>query len=150
MAIRNTIKLKKYVDIIEELPRAGTDIKPGMLVELNSDGKVEPHDDEDENVLPMFALEDELQGGTIDDDYDTEDEPVQVWVPQRGEIVWALIDEGADPNVGDFVSSNGAGRVKIFTNFADDTTVYPTAIVGQVIESKDTDGEEHRVKIRII
>ena len=107
---KNTIKLKKYSDVIEEFV-AGAAITPGMLVALDENGKVEPHGTAEGNAIPMFALEDELQGKTIEDEYATDD-PVQVWVAGRGDIVYALANSGATINVGDFLVSAGDGTLK--------------------------------------
>ena len=150
---KKTIKLKKYLDIVEELSKNdGNDITPGMLLGLESDGRVQPHDDQGGDVLPMFALEDELQGGTINDDYDTEDDPVQVWVPVRGEIVYAVAASGAI-SAGDFVESNGDGKLRALDedDYASDDYQAGNRIVGQAVAGKETiSGNEDRVQVRII
>ena len=105
---KNTIKLKKYSDVIEEFVAAGA-ITPGMLLELGSNGKVAPHSKADGNAIPMFALEDELQGKTIDDVYAAYD-PVQVWIAGRGDIVNAIA--GDTITAGDFLVSAGNGKLK--------------------------------------
>ena len=105
---KNTIKLKKYSDVIEEFVAAGA-IIPGMLLELDSNGKVAPHSKPDGNAIPMFALEDELQGKTIDDAY-ANGSPVQVWVAGRGDIVNAIA--GAEIAAGNFLVSDGTGKLK--------------------------------------
>ena len=105
---KNTIKLKKYSDVIEEFV-AGAAITPGMLVALNASGAVIPHGEAAGNAIPMFALEDELQGKTIDDAYAAGD-PVQVWVAGRGDIVNAIA--GAQIAAGDFLVSDGTGKLK--------------------------------------
>jgi len=105
---KNTIKLKKYSDVIEEFV-AGAAITPGMLVALNASGAVIPHGEAAGNAIPMFALEDELQGKTIDDAYAAGD-PVQVWVAGRGDIVNAIA--GAEIAAGDFLVSDGTGKLK--------------------------------------
>lgn len=105
---KNTIKLKKYSDVIEEFV-AGAAITPGMLVALNASGAVIPHGEAAGNAIPMFALEDELQGKTIDDAYEA-GAPVQVWVAGRGDIVNAIA--GAQIAAGDFLVSDGTGKLK--------------------------------------
>ena len=105
---KNTIKLKKYSDVIEEFV-AGAAITPGMLVALNASGAVIPHGEAAGNAIPMFALEDELQGKTIDDAYEV-GAPVQVWVAGRGDIVNAIA--GAEIAAGDFLVSDGTGKLK--------------------------------------
>lgn len=103
----NTIKVKKYLDIIKEKV-ANAAITPGMLIELMSTGKVRAHATSGGNALPMFALEDELQGNGIDTDY-AADGQVQCWYPQRGEEVYAIIADGEAIAIGDFLVSNGDG-----------------------------------------
>lgn len=110
---KNTIKLKKYSDVIEEFV-AADEITPGMLLELNSDGEVAPHSVAGGSAYPMFALEDELQGKTIDDDYAADDQ-VQVWLPGRGDIVNALVS-GVNVAVGDFLMSAGDGSLEKFAS----------------------------------
>jgi len=105
---KNTIKLKKYSDVIEEFV-AGAAITPGMLVALNASGAVIPHGVASGNAIPMFALEDELQGKTIDDEY-AADDPVQVWIAGRGDIVNAIA--GDTITAGAFLVSAGNGKLK--------------------------------------
>jgi len=110
-----TIKLKKYSDVIEEYIAGGT-ILPGMIVLLKDDGVVEAHDDDAPAAfLPMVALEDELQGKSIDDTYASGD-PVQCWIPYRGDIFLGILEDGADVVVGDFLESNGTGYLQKFTS----------------------------------
>lgn len=145
---KETIKLKKYVDIVEEYEAAGT-ITPGMLVELASATTVQAHSDEDGNALPMFALEDELQGNGISDDYSAED-MVQVWVPVRGEIVNAILASGENASVGNFVTSNGDGKLKVMESLVSTGDVDTNEIVGQVIVASNASVADTRVQIRVI
>lgn len=157
--VKHTIKLKNYLNIFEELV-ASEAITPGMLIELTSAGEVKKHATASGNALPMFATEDALQGKTIDDAYAHED-PVQVWVPQRGDIVNALLADGQHVEIGDFLESNGTGYLQKYV--ADIITshstgvIYGNAIVGQAIEHVDLSGSEGthpesglRIKVRII
>lgn len=102
----NTIKLKKYSDVIEEYVAGGA-ITPGMLVAYGADKKVVVQPSTD--AMALFALEDELQGKGIDEAYAAND-PVQVWIPYRGDQVNALIS-GADVEAGDFLQSGGDGSL---------------------------------------
>lgn len=136
---KNTIKLKKYSDVIEEFV-AGAAITPGMLVALNASGAVIPHNAADGNAIPMFALEDELQGKTIDNAYAAGD-PVQVWVAGRGDIVNAIA--GAAITAGDFLVSDGTGKLKP----AGTAAVQAHSIVGQALAAASS-GD--RVAVRII
>lgn len=132
----NTIKLKNYLNIFEEYAAAAA-ITPGHLIELTSANKVQVHSDLDGFVLPMFAIEDDLQGKGIDDDYALNDR-VQVWIPQRGDFVNAILFDGESVVIGDKVVSNGDGTLKkldAVTSFGNDGT-----IIGVVVEATDMSG----------
>jgi hypothetical protein len=146
----NTIKLKKYLDVIEEYVAAGA-ITPGHLVKFNSNGKVEFHDGENENAIPMFALEDELQGKTIDQAY-AQDDPVQVWVAQRGEHVNALLAASEEVVAGDFLCSAGDGTLKKHVEDTDSggVEVHGLQIVAQALEAVTTTASTARIKVRIV
>jgi hypothetical protein len=163
----NTIKLKKYVDIVEEYDAASA-ITPGMLVEIDSSGDVQAHSTAEGNALPMFALEDELQGNDIDDNYAADDK-VQCWIPQRGEEVYAIVADGYDIDIGDWLASNGDGYLREHTAETESwgvseggsVTVYPLQIVAQALEAVDTSGSSgeessgtlgyaKRIRVRIV
>ena len=137
----NTIKLKKYQDIIEEYAAASV-ITPGNLIELTSSGTVQNHSTEGGNALPMFALEDELHGRGIEDDYAAADK-VQCWVAQPGEIVYARLADGESVAPGDFLESAGGGTLKkhTATTLSSDPseTIYTKNIVGVALESRELD-----------
>ena len=163
-----SIKIKNYSNIQEEFTATAVAITPGMLLELTSAGTVQAHSTSGGNVLPMFALENELEGDGINDAYDASGK-IQVWIPQRGDIVEAILVDGETVAIGGFVESNGDGYVKAYvadsetasSNEAVAITVYPLQIIGQAIEAVDlssSSGEESsgplaynkRIKIRII
>ena len=137
-----TIKVKKYLDIIEEYVATAAVIKPGYLLELTSAGTVQAHSTSGGNVLPMFALEDELQGNGIDTSYAVS-VPIQVWIPTRGDMVYAKLADGQSATVGDFLESAGNGQLNVYAADAIDSsdpgalTVYPNQIVGQALETLD-------------
>jgi hypothetical protein len=165
----NTIKLKKYLDIINEY-EANATITPGMLIELMSTGKVRAHSTSGGNAVRMFALEDELQGNGIDDNYSAADR-VQCWNAVPGEEVYAILADGETIAIGDFLESNGAGLLQKHTSDvesfesaeAGSITVYPEQIVAQALEAIDMSGSsgtessgdltaDHnkRIKVRIV
>jgi homospermidine synthase len=152
MITKKTIKLKKYSDVIEELVAHAT-ITPGHLVELLSTGKIRAHGTASGNALPMFALEDELQGKSISDNYGANDK-VQVWIPYRGDIVNAILKDGQNVVVGDFLESAGDGTLQ--KHVADSTGDYlVNQIVGVAVEALDMSGSagedpSPRIAVRII
>lgn len=163
----NTIKIKKYLDIIDEKVANAT-IIPGMLIELMTTNKVRAHATAEGNALPMFALEDELQGKGIDDNYSALD-PVQIWIPQRGEEVYAILADGYDVDISDWLASNGNGYLREHTaeteswgvSEAGEVTVNPLQIVAQALEAVDSSGSSgeessgslgyaKRIRVRIV
>ncbi len=157
----NTIKIKKYVDIVEQYPAHDANIVPGHLLKLLSTGKVDGHADEEGVAVPMFALEDELQGKTIDDKYAT-DAPVQVWIPQRGEQVLAVLKDDENVAVGDYLVSAGTGELqkkKPLESLDSWETETRDSIVAQALEAVDLSdssgawsptAHERRIKVRIV
>ena len=164
----NTIKLKDYLHIQEELV-ANAVITPGMLIEEMSTGKVRKHANSGQNVLPMFAVEDELQGNGINDDYAAADQ-VQCWIPTRGDQVWCIVADGAAAIViGAPLESSGDGFLKLHTPVVESgeessgnvTTFYANPIVGYAltaVDLSDSSGAEDssalgynkRIKVRIL
>lgn len=143
----NTIKRKKYLDIVIEHV-ANAAITPGELLEFLTTEKVQAHSSAGQNVTPvMFALEDELQGNGIDDDYSAGDE-VQIWIPQPGEVVRAILADGENVSFGNALESAGNGALQ--KHVADTGswegsenvafTTYPENIVGIAWEAKDLSG----------
>jgi len=132
---KHTIKLKKYSDVIEEYVAAGA-ITPGMLIELNSLGTVQYHSTEDGDALPMFALEDELQGEEIDDAFAALDR-VQCWIPYRGDQVYAGLADGESVVIGDFLTSKGDGWLKKHVVTSEGELEYPNAVVAIALEALD-------------
>jgi hypothetical protein len=164
----NTIKVKKYMDIVEEFD-ANAEIYPGMLVEEMSTGKLRAHSTAEGNAIPMFALEDELQGNDIDDAYAADDK-VQVWVPNRGEQVYAILADGQNASIGSFLESHGDGYLQVHepdimswesSAGGRSYTDYSNVIVGVALEAVDLSdssgaessgalGYNKRILIRVI
>lgn len=156
---RHSVIIKDYSDIFEEFI-ASAAITPGHLVEVISGGEIRVHTTVGGNVLPMFAVEDELQGKGVDDAYAHED-PVSTWVPCRGSIVNALLADGQTIVAGDFLQSAGDGTLTKYVaehwHSADAGTIYPLAIVGVATEAVDLSGSAGthpvsglRIKVRIV
>lgn len=143
----NTIKLKKYVDHIEEFV-ANAAITPGMLIELMSTNKVRAHATADGAVTPkMFALEDELQGNGIADAYSA-DNPVQCWVCVPGEQVYALLADGENASIGEKLVSNGNGYLKCASGDSGTEEAF-VAIAMEAVDRSGSSGEDTNVTGRI-
>ncbi len=165
----STIVLKDYTKIRKELV-ANAAITPGMLIERMSTDKARAHASAGQNVTPiMFALEDELQGKTIDDNYAAADR-VQCGIFRAGDEVYAILRDGENVSIGDKLESNGDGNLRKHVADAhtdssgnkEDITVYGNAIVAIALEALDlsqSSGDEgssgaagfnKRIKIEIV
>jgi len=156
---KKSVKIKAYTNVIEEYV-ANAAITPGHLIQIMSTDKVRVHASAGQNALPMFALEDELQGKGIDEAYAATDR-VQCWVPNRGDVVNAVLKNGETIVIGDFLESAGDGTLQKHIADVDSsndiTWVYPLQIVGQAIVALDLSGSSgadalvgNRIQIRIV
>jgi len=155
--VKRTIKIKKYLDIVEEYT-ADAAITPGHLLELTTTG-VKVHATAGGNVKGhLFALEDELQGNGIATAYAVSAK-TQVWVAQRGEQVYALLANGETATIGMQLESAGDGTLQEHTpdvdSASDVTTIYGNQIVGIALEAVDMSGSSAvdpngRIKIMVI
>lgn len=128
----------------EEAIAAGA-IMPGHLVKLDSDGKVAVHGSAAGVAERMFAVEDALQGNSIDDAYAADDR-VALVIARPGDVIYAWLDAGADGTVavGDPLTSSGNGLLKkgVATNIV--------AIALQALDLNDTGDVDTRIKVRVI
>jgi len=166
---KKTIKIKNYSDVFEEMV-AATVILPGQLVQQTAAAAtVSKHSTSGGNAIPMFAIEDALQGKGIDDSYAIGDQ-VRVWIPGRGDIVYACLADEANIAIGDLLESDGDGMLKEHTvetwtsaDAQEANTVYTFPVVGIALEAYNLstlpEGSESsaggtyyhpRVKIRIV
>jgi len=160
----NSIIVKRLgAEVIEELTATAVAIKPGYLLELASATTVQAHSSAEGNALPMFAIEDAMQGGAITLDYAVST-TIQCWIPRRGDQVYAYLADGQTAAVGDFLESNGAGALQVHVDeteswaepsAAGSITVPPNCIVGQAMEAVDLSGSANltalgRIKMRVI
>lgn len=159
--MRNSVILKNYSDVFEEIQATAAVLTPGMLLELDSAGKVKAHATAGGNVLPMFALEDALQGKGITNNYAINDK-VQVWIPGRGDRVNAILADDNAIAIGDFLESNGAGLLQAHSADISDAPNVTNQIVAVAVEAVDLTGDSStesseaplgvnkRIKVRIV
>lgn len=147
MALKfNTITARTNGLYMQDEAIANAVIRPGMLLEERSDGKVEPHGVAGGNVMPKFAVEDDLQGKGIDDLY-ASGARVIYRTFQRGDRVWALLDHDQTVVVGDYVESAGNGLLRKHTptthedsgSTSWEITMYTNPIVGKVKQAVATE-----------
>ena len=150
----NKIVLKKYTDVALEFDAASA-ITPGMLLEIDSSGDVQPHSTADGQVaLKLFAREDDLQGNTISDAY-TAANRVMCNVARPGDEIYALIEDGETISIGDLLVSAGDGRLKKFTEDSSSPAVVETGrIVAVALEdidlATDSSGETDGGRAKVI
>jgi len=140
----NTIKLKNYLQHQEEYVAVAA-ITPGMLLEITSAGKVQAHSLAGRTHIGMFAVEDELQGKTIQDAYAALDQ-VNCWIPVTGDVVYARLADGQNVIIGDLLESNGNGELRkvVRTNESWESadsqqakSQYDHHIIGIALEAQD-------------
>lgn len=143
----NTIIGKGYVNIRDEKVASGA-ITPGMLVERISTDEVQAHATAGGPVAPLFALEDENQGNDISDAY-ADGSLVKLWRPVPGEQVYAIADDTASGAIaiGDFVESDGSGRLRKATDDSAGGTTFP---VGVALEAVTPSAALQRFLIEIL
>jgi len=139
MAYRSVI-IKNYINHFEEYA-AYEAVSPGMLVEPRGGyATIKKHATEGGNAVPMFALENKLEGKGLADAYAAADK-VQVWIPVRGDEVYAQIEDEQSIAIGDFLESNGEGYLQKVTNVEISSqaadVVYPLQIVAVALEALD-------------
>jgi hypothetical protein len=135
MANKNTIILKKYVDIYEEYTATAVAVLPGTVLEVTSAGLVQAHSGAGEQTARLFAVEDALQGKEVGDEIAASGK-VQVAVFVPGEIVNARIAANAVVTVGAPLTVNGSGALT-------PTIVAGDIIVGHALRAIDmTDPDE--------
>ena len=147
----NTILLKGENPNIEEI-EANAAITPGMLVEEMTTGLLRAHATRNGNAAAMFALENELEGEEIGDNY-AAGERVRVWHPQKGDQVYALLADGESVVIGDMLGSNGDGFLKEIKGGDSATEDLPASIVAKAKEAVDrstSSGGDTNVTGRII
>ena len=146
---KNTIKVKKYSDVIEEYTATAVAITPGYFLEVTSADVVQAHSTAGGNTFPLVALEDELQGDGIDDNI-AASQKVQCWIPYRGDQVYAWLKDGQSVAIGAALESAGDGTLQAHTADSAGVVEYPNAIVAVALEAVDLSASANTAKGRII
>lgn len=146
---RNTNTIRSKGDYAQEEGYTTTAITPGMLVQidtaellgLNDEPQIKACVGVDVNVERAFAVEDGLQGKTVDDDYAI-DELVTYIVPQRGSCINARVGIGTYA-VGDELIGDGAGALIASV----DATYIAVAMEALVVADGNAD---NLVRVRVL
>lgn len=94
--------------------RASAAITPGWIIELHDNTNVlawRPHGTDSEQVSTAVALDRPENNDTIDDDYSIADTVKAAWL-SPGAVFFGVIPSGQDIQVGEFLQSNGDGKLK--------------------------------------
>lgn len=139
----HSVIIKNYLNNFEEYA-ASEALSPGMLVEpVSGAATIKKHATEGGDAIPMFAIEDALQGKGLEDAYVAGDQ-VRVWIAQRGDEVYAQLEDEQTIVIGDLLESNGGGYLQKHLpdeasegSAAAQTTVYAQGIVAVALEALD-------------
>lgn len=140
------IHLKKTSDPQYDEGRAGATITPGMLIKLNNANAYIPHNAADVVAARQFALEDALQGKTIDNNYASGD-LVRFVHALPGDHVLGILEAGQNVQDGTRLTSNGAGELQAADTDSDAICV--------ALEDRDASAtgvtlEARRIRVEII
>jgi hypothetical protein len=119
---------------------ASAAITPGELIEFGGSNDVQRHSTVGGAARRAFALENDLIGRGIDDNY-AADETVRYAVFPPGAEVLALLTSGETATKGQALESAGNGRLQV------SSTPVEGSIVGWVLEDQATAGG--RVKLEV-
>jgi hypothetical protein len=106
-----TITIIDKTELRKELVATAVAITPGMLVERTSGNLVQAHSNAGQNATPMFAVEDDLQGKEIGDNY-AASSLVQINYFRSGDEVYALLNDGESVAIGAELESAGNGYLQ--------------------------------------
>ncbi len=131
-------------DVRLEEDEAGGAITPGMLLATEADGEVIAHATAGGYHERKFALEDSLQGRTINDDY-AAGELVRNFHAEPGDVVYALLSGGETATVDEYLTSNGDGTLKVATS-----TDIRVGKAMEAVDASDSNDQNERIRVRII
>jgi hypothetical protein len=123
---------------------AGAIIKPGHLIKLDTDGEVILHATGGGYAEKAFALEDALQGRTINDAYAV-GELVGFVMCNSGDVVYAWLSVGENVAVGSYLVSNGDGSLQVLAG-----TEVAIAVALEAKNLSDSESADERIRVRIL
>lgn len=123
-------------------------ILPGMLLEIDANNEVAPHDMLGGKGLALFAAEDALQGKNADTLYE-DDSIVTCYQFAQGSEVYALIVDGQDIEIGDPLMSNGAGLLIIVADTSGADADHIIAYAMETIDLTGSNTEDSRWRVRV-
>jgi len=124
-------------------------ITPGDLLNIDSAGAVLRHATAGGTAYPMFALEDENQGKSIDDVYTTAN-IVRYGIFRPGDEVVVNIADGETIAIGDFLESAGDGALREVDADASYGAIGVQSVVAQALEALSPSGADGTIKARVV
>lgn len=139
----NTIILKGDIGRRYEEGRVKTAkaITPGMVIELLADSTLQPHSVLGDQAEILVAIEDALNGGTIDTVYAAGD-LVRYNSLADGDSFQAILLDGQSADPSKWWTSNGDGKVRVGVPGTD-------FLYGKFLETLAPSGADARVKVRV-
>lgn len=135
---------------LSERTKANGTITPGMLVEVGNGCKVIPHETAGGTSARMFAIEDDHQGLTMDDDYTT-GQAVHFGTFKPGDELLAILADGETITAGDLLESNGDGYLRKVDTDASAGDIAVQSVVGfSLTSTTSASGVTSRIHIEII
>lgn len=122
-------------------------ITPGELLEYSGADAIQPHSTAAGAALALFAVENDVRGKDLDEDY-ASGQTVQMIVASPGVRIYPLLADGEDASVGSYLVSNGDGALRVFVPASDSIG----AIVAQAVEAVDNSsgGAEARIRAEVV
>lgn len=133
----------------DEIVAAGA-ITPGHLVEQDSDNAVVVHNSEGARHERLFAIEDALQGNTIDDAYASTDLVALVFA-NVGDFVRAWLKAGETATIGEELMSAGDGTLMCVDNITSGVTLqHIVGIAQEALDLSASGAVATRITVRIV
>ena len=132
-------------DFVREERAAGGTITPGELVEVDSSGDFIRHNSAAAAHAHSFAIENEMQGDNITEDY-LITEQTQVNYQRPGNEVYAWLAAGENAAIGDILESDGAGLLQALSG----TNQQPVGFALEALDLSASGVAAARIKIKIM
>lgn len=140
----NTIWMKPVEDIgrkyEEGRVKTAKTIYPGYLIEVTADGTLQPHSTDGDIAECLVAIEDPLQGRTIDDAYAAGELCRYLNALPGGEFQ-AVLEDGEVADQSKFWTSAGNGKIRVAVPGTD-------TCMGKFAESLSPSGADALCKVR--
>lgn len=132
---------------------AGT-ITPGQLLVLGTGDTVLRHATAHGWHNRWFAVENDIAGDDLDDNY-ASGEVVQIQAARPGDEIYAFLADGQNVAIGALLSSNGNGDLRAILADSSDVVIEPVA-VAMALEALDLSGSplvdpaSRRIKVEVL